>query len=168
MSEDLFDFSMKDVKNQLEIDRLKRDETKKDPRICKCGHPARSHTTESNNDFHRQLAAAGHFRCNPGRQQCPCKKFEAVMQTSDVRKFIFKTEGPAEQHALARGAMKIWEKGGQVDWIPGVSCDRCKTMGVKLTPIPLNGAGEIMTRPSAINVLLCLECKADFTKYAAF
>jgi hypothetical protein len=155
---------MDDVKSQLEIAKLRRMETNKDPRICKCGHAARCHTSESDRETHRTLRAVGRFACFVGRQTCPCQKFEPVMTTSDIRKFIFKTEGPAESHALARGAMKAWELGVTVEWIPGTSCDMCQGQGLALFPLALGPGGTEAHEPTATNVLLCTTCRGKLTR----
>lgn len=159
-----FGFSMEDVKSQLEIAKLKRMETKRDPRICKCGHAARGHTSESDSEAHHAFKESGRFACLVGRQYCPCERFEPVMETDDVRQFMFKTEGPAESHALARGAMRAWELGIRVEWIPGTPCDGCQGQGVPLFPIAIAPGGKESYKPTAINVLLCATCRGKLKR----
>jgi len=155
-----FGFSMEDVKNKIE----QKQDKSLDRRICKCGHGARSHTSESNTPIHETLKATGRFACFTARMECPCQKFEPVMTTSDVRKFVCKTEGPAEAHALAKGALKGWETGATVEWIPGVLCDGCKGESLALYPIAIGPGGTESYTPTATNVLLCGTCRGKFTK----
>jgi len=158
-----FAFSMEEAKRQNELAQITRDRSKKDPRICKCGHGAKAHTSESDSEAHAALRASGRFACNPARLRCPCKKFEPVMTTGDVRKFIAKTEGPAELHALARGVLSCWEKGIAVEWIPGTLCDGCQGQGLLLYPIAIGPGGTESYKPTAINVLLCATCRGKLT-----
>ena len=130
-----------------------------DRRVCKCGHAARFHISESTSQDMRDLAALGHNRCAPGRQVCPCAKFEAVMVVGDVRRFMARTDGPGAKHALAKGAMTTWKIGGKADWIEGVACDLCGAEAVHLTPIAYTERYEEATYPTAHNKLVCTPCR---------
>jgi hypothetical protein len=162
-----FAFSMEDVQRILEEEKASGRGHGRDHRICKCGHPAVSHPSIGTSEEALALQDAGRTACRPGRQQCPCGKFESVMVAQDVRNFMFVTSGPAEKHALAKGAMKSWSQGKTAEWAPGVVCDGCKTGGITVVPIAISPKGRELERSSAINVLFCAPCRARWASSSA-
>lgn len=152
-----FSFTVEEAAAELETVKVLG---RSDRRVCKCGHAARFHISESTSKEMQELAALGHNRCAPGRQVCPCTTFEAVMVASDVRRFMARTDGPGAKHALAKGAMTTWKAGGTADWIPGVACDSCGAQGVHLTPIAYTPHFVEAAYPTAHNKLMCADCRA--------
>jgi hypothetical protein len=150
-------FTMEEAEQAIEDGKRKRERS--DPRICVCGHNARSHTSEAvNNPTHASWRAQGKFYCVPGKQECPCKKFVPVLTSSDPRKFIYKTDGPGARHALAKGiaaAQKVERI--KLQWTEGAVCERCKRSAseVRLTPVALGHDLFESSEPTIYNTLLC-------------
>lgn len=161
-----FGFTFEEQKAELEKRRLERRTTRKDGRICKCGHPARCHTSENHDSaVHQDLRDAKQNMCVVGKQICPCRQFQAVASTSDIRYFYHKTAGPAALHALALGWLSAVEAGKEIDWLPGVVCDGCKAGGKILNPLALRGLYEAL-EPTDANVLFCNECRIRASEVA--
>lgn len=131
-----------------------------DRRICICGHNARSHASQAGEDspLHDLFAARGTETCTPGRQQCPCKEFRAVAETSNVRLFIFKSSGSYANHALTKGIAQAKTKGASVGPIGDWSCDSCKRLDVPVGPVGLNTVKRETNNPAEYNLLLCGDC----------
>lgn len=130
-----------------------------DRRVCKCGHAARFHASESTRADMQELAKLGHNRCTPGRQLCPCDNFAPVMIVADVRRFMARTDGPGAQHALAKGAITTWNKGDKAVWMDHVECDGCHRNDVHLTPVAYTDRYTEATYPTKHNMLVCADCR---------
>lgn len=142
-----FDFSYEEA---LEADeRLKTRNPKRDARICACGHPISRHTNVS-----------GIVYCKPNRMECPCKKIRAVLEASDTRPFLRRTEGAGKLHALGRGLVACLEKEINVKWIIELKCDKCAKEG-PLSPVPVSQRGNAMNEPTGYDVLLCAACREE-------
>jgi hypothetical protein len=147
------------VKKSLEAEKSRRTS---DPRICICGHNARSHGSQAVSGIGFELfQSRGKEMCSAGRQACPCIQFEAVATCSDVRVFIFKTTGFGNNHALSKGILAAQERGKQVapigDWVCK-ACGEGAAEGKTVGPVPIDLAKREVLRPGEINALLCGEC----------
>lgn len=159
---DRLTFTPEEVEAAIEAGKKKR--AKSDPRICACGHNARSHTSESiNNSNHKWNRDNGMFECTPGQQKCPCQKFTEVMTATDPRKFVFKTDGPGASHALSKGVQASSKiPGVRVQWSETTTCDGiCKrsVSEVHVTPVALRDDLFESDEPTSRNVLLCDDCR---------
>lgn len=130
-----------------------------DPRICACGHNARSHASQAANDspLRALYDARGLETCNPGRMTCPCKSFDAVAECSDVRLFLFKTTGAYSGHALSRGIKQAIDKGVEVKPIGDWNCRACGSSAGGVGPVPITEKREV-EGPGDFTLLLCAGC----------
>lgn len=132
--------------------------------ICKCGHPAKNHTSESDSVFHNGLKQAGMFACFRGKQDCPCEKFEPVLHSSKTREFSYKTRGTGQLHSLGQGLSRAVLAEAELEWLDDVTCDgpSCQKTphDEPLFPLALTPAGRESNEPSKINVLFCADCRA--------
>jgi len=149
------------VKKSLATEKAKRSS---DPRICICGHNARSHGSQAVSGFGYDLfQSRGKEMCSAGRQACPCTQFEAVATCADVRIFIFKTTGQGNDHALNKGIIAAQERGKAVAPIGVWTCKACgqgAAEGKTVGPVPISLARQEVQRPGEVNMLLCGECLA--------
>jgi hypothetical protein len=147
------------VKKSLEAEKAKRTS---DPRICICGHNARSHGSQSVSGMGYDLyQSRGKEMCSAGRQMCPCMQFEAVATCSDVRVFIFKTTGYGNNHALSKGILAAQTRGKDVAPIGEWTCKACgegAAEGKTVGPVPIGLSRQEVQRPGEVNMLLCGEC----------
>ena len=121
-----------------------------DRHICACGHASSRHTV-----------MAGIVYCKPSRMECPCKKLRPVLETSDTRLFVRKTDGGGAAHALARGIKAAVEKGRSVRWIVDLVCDRCGEAHANVVPVPVTQTGAAVPRATGYDALLCPECRKE-------
>lgn len=125
----------------------------RDGRICLCGHSVSRH-----------IFAAGIATCNLGRQICPCKSIKPVIEVTDTRHFLKKTEGCGPLHALSRGMALLESKGGRGDWIIDVECQNpncLKTPNSRVIPVPVDGRvtpPRVATSATGYDLLLCTTC----------
>ena len=139
----------------------------RDGRICACGHAAGAHAPLDTADFRKDIAEAeGGIVCKPGKQNCRCGKFEAMLVTSDTRRFMGKTTGPDGEHALARGVVSALNAGKTVNWLQAATlCGKCSAVTEKLTPVAVRfrqDAPAVAARESTThNYLLCEKCRAE-------
>lgn len=143
---DMMDFTVDDA---LEADRLMRARpNERDGRVCICGHAAGRHSTDY-----------GVNQCTPSAMQCSCKTLRPVIESSDVRPFLRKTEGAGPLHALGRGMGVAIAKGATIEWLIELKCDRCGETGIKLTPVPVTQSGVGTNYDTGYNAMLCGECR---------
>ena len=116
--------------------------------ICVCGHPVSRHTV-----------AHGATYCKPTRMECPCKSVRAVLETSDSRPFLRKTEGSGPFHALSRGIRAAIEKGLKISWMVEMKCDRCGEEADNLFPTPVTQNGIATQYATGHDALLCRGCR---------
>lgn len=152
----------------LEEQKAKEERKARRSYVCKCGHMARCHSSESDDpsiiDFHN----AGGRKCSPGRQRCKCKTFQPVVWSADVRRFMAKSEGQGNDHALRKGMAKSLDAGVEFRYLDGVMCDGGCGRGplqVELIPLILSlDYHEVLNPDSSSyvelkNVLMCQECR---------
>lgn len=122
---------------------------KRDGRICICGHSLK---------FHNFVDSRGVYVCNALKQACPCKTPRVVVESTNTRVFMRKTEGGGGLHALTRGIAKASEIGATVEWTVEMKCDRCATEG-PIAPVPITAEGQIQGRATGYDALLCRTCR---------
>lgn len=137
-----------DLAEVLEADKSVLGKREKDNRICICGHPMARHTQ-----------VAGITMCKPSRMDCPCKKARAVVEVSDMRPFLRKTEGSGAMHALTRGMAQLASVGKQAKWIVPLVCDRCQKEHNQVYPCAVTQQGVAAKRATGYDALLCAECR---------
>lgn len=144
----IFDMLSVDETEVLEkLDEVKKNPRRRDSGICICGHARSKH-----------LVGALGTSCVPGKQYCPCKAVRVVVETSDTRFFMFKTEGGGANHAIVRGMVKAKNSGAEVHWVAEYRCDRCQTEG-PVSVLPVSQRGIIMSEATGYDVLLCDTCR---------
>lgn len=121
-----------------------------DRQICSCGHAMSRHTV-----------VHGVVMCKPARMECPCKRTRPVLETTDTRMFIRKTDGAGPAHALTRGIRAAIEKNKQVAWIVDLVCDRCQKPAEQIFPVPVTQNGIATSYATGYDALLCSECRLD-------
>ena len=122
----------------------------RDHRVCICGHAAGAHAEA-------YTPSGPVANCTPGKQQCPCVEARYVAQAQNLRNFMRKTEGRAQNHALLLGIMKSLREHQKVSWLVPVQCDFCS--GPNPFPVPISLDGRIlMDRPGAYNKFMCDTC----------
>lgn len=141
------DFSQEEA--QAADEELKKPKSKRDRRICLCGHPMARHTNLS-----------GMVYCKPTRMECPCKKPRPVLEVSDVRPFLRKTSGAGPLHALGRGLAAAAAKGIEVRWLVEMKCDRCGKAG-PISPVPVTQRGIAVNEATGFDALLCADCRTE-------
>lgn len=124
-----------------------KQQTRRDPRICMCGHPMSRHSTD-----------AGIGLCALPKSICNCKFPKAALKVGDTRLFLRNTSGPAAEHALTRGMIASASAGKEVEWIIPVECDKCKATEGRIVPVPITDAMTVAYESSNRNVLLCEDC----------
>lgn len=136
--------------------RLRTKVKERDGRVCICGHP-----------MNRHMAEAGRWFCTPSRLTCKCSVARPVVETSDTRLFLRKTEGSDVEHALIRGMSAAVVAGKEVEWIEGARvCDRCKTedgSSGPVLPVVLTKDGRMVPSGSDTGYyfLLCATCRTE-------
>lgn len=146
---------------QASLDKEKKRRSA-DPRICVCGHNARSHGSQAVvGGLVELFNQSGKEMCSAGRQACPCIGFEAVATCADVRIFIFKTTGSYAGHALQKGILAAQKRGKDVapigDWVCK-SCGDGAPEGKTVGPVAIGLGRTEVERPAEVNMLLCQDC----------
>lgn len=139
---------------------------KPDPRICACGHNARSHASESlpTSSQYELYSMRQIEQCTPARQTCECKNFDAVVTCDNVRLFIFKTNGAYAEHALTKGIKSAMAKGIRVEPVGEWKCAACgkgATEGVSVGPVPFDEHRREVAHSGWKTVLMCGDCIRD-------
>jgi hypothetical protein len=138
------------VEEAREVDKklTRKSKTKRDRRVCVCGHAVSKHTTYN-----------GILVCKPSAMMCPCKKITPVLEAEDTRMFLRKTEGAGPMHALTRGISACLEAGRQVEWIVSLQCARCGSSDKRVTPVPVTQNGYSADYATGFDALLCDDCR---------
>lgn len=142
------DFTLEEARSVDE--RLSRRQGRlRDGRICGCGHPVSRHTNVS-----------GIVYCKPTKMECPCKRIRPVIEVSDTRSFLRKTEGGGVYHALTRGLQAAVASRHKIEWLVEEKCDRCGVEG-KVAPVPVTSNGVAMHEATGYDALLCKTCREE-------
>ena len=131
------------------LEEVKKNPHRRDGAICICGHARSKH-----------LVGSLGTTCVPAKQYCPCKKVRVVVETSDTRNFLFKTDGAGANHALMKGITKAITGGAEVEWLAGNLCDRCGEQK-KVDVVPVSQRGVTMNEATGYDALLCVTCRME-------
>ena len=137
-------FSSSEEETLEAIERSESSPRVRDGRICICGHPNTRHST------YGDIVA-----CNPTRMACDCKVIRLVLETSDTRPFLRRTEGSGADHALQKAVQIAKDKKIEVTWLVESICDKCQNK-TKVDVVPISQNGK-----KGYNVFLCLECRSN-------
>ncbi len=129
------------------IEEEMKNQSRRDPRICMCGHPMSRHSTD-----------AGVGLCSLPKSTCNCKFPTPALKVGDTRLFLRSTTGPGAEHALTRGIIALALAGKEAEWLVPVECNKCKTTDGKIIPVPLTDAMTVAYDSANRNFLLCEEC----------
>lgn len=146
---DAFSFVDFTLEEATEAEKALTPGRERDGRICICGHPITRH-----------VLVAGLVFCKPTRMECPCKEQRIVLDTSDTRSFLRKTEGQGPLHALGRGLQTAINAGHKVEWLVEMQCDRCGEQG-PVAPVAVSQRGVAMDIPTGYDKLLCRKCRTE-------
>ena len=136
------------VKVDKELTEKNKKSRSRDSRVCLCGHGAGKHNVY-----------AGILECKPTAMRCPCKKLRPVLETSDTRFFLRKTEGGGAMHALSRGVASAASSGQEVRWIEDIRCDSCGSTNPPIVPVPVSQQGNVRNEATGYDALLCASCR---------
>lgn len=139
--------------------------------ICVCGHSANAHTANvppGYSKIHDQAKASHKPKCAPSRHICPCREYQEVLTTSDIRPFRKATSGPGPDHALVKGIMNAMQADREitVTWSPNLVCVKCKkgTDEVALAPVAYDFLWMEAKEPTDMNTMICRNCR-DIVEY---
>ncbi len=139
-----------DYEEVLKADDERERGRPKSKTVCICGHALTRH--EDMGD--------GRAPCNALMRNCRCRNPHAVIETSDVRVFMSKTEGGGALHALTRGLLTAHKKGIEVSWIEDARyCHKCETVEGRLTPIAVSRNGIPQNEDTGYNAFFCDDCR---------
>lgn len=118
--------------------------------ICICGHAIARHSKSE------ALSS-----CSVGRSWCSCSQPFPILESDDLRAFIFSTDGIGKKHALAKGLYALWKNGRKARWLINLACFRCERQVSRLFPAALTREKRIAFRSGYSNALLCRECAIE-------
>ena len=122
----------------------------RDGRICICGHGM---------GFHSFIEARGINKCNAQKQSCPCKKPRPVLITTNVKSFLYKTQGSGGLHALTQGILAAKSGNYLVEWTAELKCDKCGKEDV--VPCPITQNGRVVYEATGYDAFLCRDCRVS-------
>lgn len=149
-AEDLLKEMGIDPEEAIAVDRELSTKKRRDRRVCICGHGANRHIYDN-----------GVWACVPSRLTCTCQTMRPVLEVDDTRKFLRKSSGPGNRHALIRGMTSLIESGKYASWIEELSCDKCEAKKLGIVPVALSFAGRVAYDESDMSgkhVFLCQDC----------
>lgn len=158
---------------QADVDRYvtkKKAGTRRDQRVCVCGHSAGSHFDLSGEERPVDTLGIGEVGCQSGKVPCSCGEFKWVLTMPNIRSFIQKTTGPDHDHALAKGLASSMARGLKPEWREGIRCFYCKRPpeeAGRLIPIAYNERGGEAFRSTPDNRLHCAECREAIRQMVA-
>ena len=132
---------------QEALAKIKANPTGRDSGVCLCGHPRSKHIESSLG-----------YTCSPGKLFCPCKRLRVVVESPNLRPFMFKSTGGGVLHALSKGLLKAVELEIEVEWVADSICDRCGREG-RVGPVPVSQRGFEVDEASGFDALLCDGCR---------
>jgi len=121
----------------------------KDRRVCACGHPMSYHGTVG------EISV-----CTPARGRCRCMSSRAVLSGTNLRRFMYTTEGVGVAHALGKGIASCRADAIEIEWVDdGPTCDICLEKIEEPIPVAVDVAFD---KPSAqstgVDKIVCMGC----------
>jgi hypothetical protein len=132
---------------------MRKERTRK---VCICGHSMNFHTE-----------VGGRSVCSPGKiRSCKCRESRPILESKNLRLFMFVTGGIGNGHALGKGLTASFKRGVGYLWIRKngelsgyAQCDICLSEINDPIPVaidPLTGSPvEVST---GIDKIVCLPC----------
>lgn len=118
--------------------------------VCICGHALARHS-------HSDIASY----CSFGRAWCSCSEIMPVLETDDLRAFVFSTNGVGRRHALTKGLHALRKNGRSARWIIQRFCFRCGSEDSLFVPAALNRDKRVTRGTGSSNALLCTTCVVE-------
>jgi hypothetical protein len=121
----------------------------KDRRVCACGHPMTYHSEVG--DIHV---------CTPARGRCRCMGSRPVLKASNLRRFMYTTEGVGVAHALGKGIASCRADGSNIEWLDnGPTCDICLENIAEPIPVSVDIAFDKPSGQSTgVDKIVCMGC----------
>jgi hypothetical protein len=130
-----------------------------DRRICMCGHALDRHKAEATLGWDKPIPIlkwnnpSDPFKCTPNAQSCSCRRLIPVLEVSNTKYFLKKTNGSGELHALTRGLRALAKVQNHImKWL--VTTDR-------IVPACFNKDKTIRTEEGSIGYddFICQKCR---------
>ena len=121
----------------------------KDRTVCVCGHPMTYHA--SIGDVHV---------CTPAKSRCRCTKSRAILNSTNLRRFMYTTEGVGVNHALGKSIAACRADGVGFEWIGGeIKCDICLEVTQEPIPIAVDTTfDKPATQSTGTDKIICIGC----------
>lgn len=135
-----------------EADKRQKKRGKTDRRVCICGHGVSKH---------RYNDLVGMWSCKPAFD-CRCKAPVAVMEVTNIKPFLRKTEGGGALHALFGGLQGMRELDKEATFTKLISwvCHFCQSdVGVKPEPLTQHGRRTRDGLSEGYDAFVCDECR---------
>lgn len=145
--EKMFSFDLNESEEIL--DRVEKENGRRDGRICICGHPMTSHS-----EFESIVS------CTPAKMKCKCKKTRPVIEVSDTRSFKRRGEGNGAAHALSLGIANAKRAGLEITYLIESRCDTCQTDDVPISPVNVEKDFTATVEETGFTVFMCDRCRA--------
>lgn len=140
--------------SSLEMDTLKENSRGSAREVCLCGHGISRH-------FKQRDA----WMCMVTKIWCRCSEPLPVLQSEDLKPFMFKTTGAGPHHALTKGLHALSQKGKGVKWIIVAQCQICRQSDAAVHATPLAENNRFSVEYAKQNALLCLACLKESGGY---
>jgi len=115
--------------------------------ICICGHGITRHHRNESNSY-----------CNVAKSWCYCKEAFPVLESEDLRPFIYTTSGVGKEHALAKGLFALSKLNKNASWLIRIACFKCLKEQCCLTLVSLSKELRVKKGSGFSNALLCDAC----------
>jgi Mg2+ and Co2+ transporter CorA len=147
---DAIGLTLEDALNVMETEK-KRVRSRRDGKVCICGHSMKQHTDNGR----------GELNCQPAKMFCKCRHAQVALVVPDTRMFMFRTTGPSAMHALVKGIAATMKKGKTVEWVVDLVCTVCGSEdGRKVVPHAATETKTLVANDDgAWNILICDECR---------
>jgi hypothetical protein len=150
------DFDL-DLDEAVETSNLYRKVLHDDKQICSCGHGISRHKFDKYQN---------RYICQPSAYICPCMVMKPVIEVSNTRYFMRKSQGSGVKHALSMGYAASKEAIGDVftdgvTWLIEPKCEICGAE-TKYYPSRVTASGKILLDvdpDEGITAFLCAECR---------
>jgi hypothetical protein len=141
-----------------------------DRRICICGHAMDRHKAAATIGWEKPVAIlkwsdpTEPFKCTPNAQSCSCRRLIPVLEVSNTKYFLKKTNGSGELHALTRGLRALAKVQNHImKWLVEPTCVICEATGTtdRIVPACFNKDKTIRTEEGSIGYddFICQKCR---------
>jgi hypothetical protein len=141
-----------------------------DRRICICGHAMDRHKAEETLDWEVPVPIlkwndpSAEYKCTPNRQACSCRRLIPVLEVSNTKYFLKRTEGSGELHALTRGIRALSKlEQHTMTWLIDLTCFVCGCTSEqdRVVPAVFNADKTIKKTEGSIGYddFICQKCR---------